>query len=68
MVVFLENKISGFQKLNLSLYSPYYVEVCNEFVVPIFATLRQGNTAPCVDVEAVANHLQSCVRFGRSGN
>jgi len=30
---------------------------CNEFAVPIFATWRQGNSATCVDVEAVANCL-----------
>jgi len=49
-------------KPNLSFYSPYYAEACNEFAVPIFASLRQGNTATSVDVEAVANHLQCCVR------
>jgi len=50
----------------LSLYSPYYVKVCNEFAVPIFATLRQGNTATCViDVEAVVNRLQRYVRCDR---
>jgi len=26
----------------------------------------KGNTATCVDVEAVANRLQRCVRFSRS--
>jgi len=36
---------------NLSLYSPYYVEACNEFAVPNFASLRQGNTATCVDLK-----------------
>jgi len=33
------------------LYSPYYAEACNEFVVPNSAT-AQGNTATFVDVEA----------------
>ena len=33
-------------KLNLSLCSLYYVEVCNEFAGPISASLRPGNTAP----------------------
>jgi len=41
-------------------------EACNEFAVPVSASLRQiSNTASCVDVDAVANHLQRCVRFGR---
>jgi len=52
-------------KPNLSLYSPYYAEACNELAVHTFASQRQGNTATCVDVEAVANRLQRCVRFGR---
>ena len=33
-------------KYNLSLYSLYYAEVCNEFAWPISASLRKGNTAP----------------------
>ena len=32
-------------KLNLSLYSRYYAEACNEFAEPISASLRTGNTA-----------------------
>jgi len=28
---------------NLSLYSPCYTESCNEFVVPISVSQRQGN-------------------------
>jgi len=44
-------------KLNLSLYAPYYAEACNEFAVPISASLRQGNTATYVDDKAVANRL-----------
>jgi len=53
-------------KPNVSLYLPYYAETCNELALPIFASKRQGNTVICVDVEAVANRLQRCVRFGRS--
>jgi len=45
-------------KSNLSLYSPYYAEACNELAVPISVSQRQGNTVTCVDVEAVANRLQ----------
>jgi len=45
-------------KPNLSLYSPYYAEACNEFAVPISASQRQGNTATCVHVEVLANRLQ----------
>jgi len=45
----------AYQKPNLSFYSTYYAEVCNELAVPISA-IRQ--TATCVDVEAVANRLQ----------
>ena len=33
-------------KSNLSLYSLYYAEACNEFAGPISASLRPGNTAP----------------------
>jgi len=54
-------------KPNLSLYSPHCDEACNEFAVPNFASLHQGNTATCVGIEAVANCLQPCLRFGRSG-
>jgi len=51
-------------KSNLLLhYSPYHAEACNEFTVPISATYRQGSTATCIDVEAVANRLQSCVKI-----
>ena len=32
-------------KSNLSLYSLYYAEACNELARPIFASLRLGNTA-----------------------
>ena len=32
-------------KSNLSLYSLYYAEACNEFAGPISASLRPGNTA-----------------------
>jgi len=38
---------------------------CDEFAVPISMSQRQGNTATCVDVEAVVNRLQCCVVFGR---
>ena len=33
-------------KSNLSLYSLYYAEACNEFAGPISASLRLSNTAP----------------------
>ena len=33
------------KKLNLSLYTLYYAEACNEFARPIFASLRPSNTA-----------------------
>ena len=33
-------------KSNLSLYSLYYAESCNEFAGPISASLRPGNTDP----------------------
>jgi len=42
-------------KPNLSLYSAYYAEACNEFAVPNSASQSQDNTATCVYVEAVAN-------------
>ena len=32
-------------KSDLSLYSLYYAEACNELAGPISASLRQGNTA-----------------------
>ena len=32
--------------LNLSLYSLYYAEACNELAGPISASLHPGNTAP----------------------
>ena len=31
---------------NLSLYSLYYAEACNEFTGPVSASFRSGNTAP----------------------
>ena len=31
---------------NLSLYSLYYVEACNELAGPVSALLHPGNTAP----------------------
>jgi len=56
------------QKPNLSLYSPYYAEACNEFAVPILAHRAKGIATACVDVElTVANFLECCVRFGRTG-
>jgi len=30
--------------LNISLYSPYYADACNEFAVTISVTLCQGNS------------------------
>jgi len=55
-------------KPNLSLYSPYYAEACNEFAVPN-ANLRdiapmQLGYVCCIDVEAVVNRVERCVRFG----
>ena len=32
-------------KSNLSSYSQYYAEACNDLAVPISASLRPGNTA-----------------------
>jgi len=55
-------------KPNLSSYSPYYAEACNEFAVPISAKYCQGYTATRATVQAVANHLKHCVRFARSGS
>ena len=40
--LFLKDQI----KSNLSLYSLYYAEACNELAGPISASLRPGNTAP----------------------
>jgi len=39
---------------------PKYVMI----LVTLSALKHQGNTAICVDVEAVTNRLQCCVRFG----
>ena len=33
-------------KSNLSVYSLYYAEACNEFAGPISASWRRNNTAP----------------------
>ena len=33
-------------KSNLSLYSLFYAEACNEFAEPFSASMRPGNTAP----------------------
>ena len=33
-----------FFKSNFSIYAQYYAEACNEFVGPISASLRPGNT------------------------
>jgi len=39
----------------------------NEIAVPITATYSaNASQLYCVNVEAVAKHLQSCVKFGRS--
>ena len=37
-------------KSNLSLYSLYYAEACNELAGPISASLRLGNTASCKEM------------------
>jgi len=42
---------------------PYYTEARNEFTVPNSVSKHQGNTATCIDVEALVNHLQCYVRF-----
>ena len=44
----MAEKTSKSQKIksNLSLYSLYYAEACNELAGPISASLRPGNTAP----------------------
>ena len=46
-------------KSNFSLYSLYYAVACNEFEVPISASLRASNTAPLEDIlqrwQAVSN-------------
>ena len=39
------NKAHWSSESNLSLYSLYYTETCNEFVGSISMSLRQGNTA-----------------------
>jgi len=44
-------------KPNLLLYLSYYTKACNKFAVLISASLRQGKTTTCIDVEAVANRL-----------
>jgi len=46
---------------------PYYAEACNEFVLPISASRQHSYLLRTVDVEAVANRLQRCVRCGRRG-
>jgi len=46
--------------------SPFYAEACNELAVLISASQLKGNTATCLYVEAVANRLQHCVKYGRS--
>jgi len=53
------NNFSEMFALSLSLYSPYYVEVCNEFVMLISTSWHQGNVDRIisVDVEAVTNRL-----------
>ena len=51
-------------KSNLSLFSLYYAEECNESAVPIYASLCPGNTASFkANVAAVASRWQHCVRF-----
>ena len=51
-------------KSNVSLYSLYYAEVCNEFAKPISASLHPGNTASLEEMlqrwQTVGN---TCVRF-----
>jgi len=45
--------------LSHSLYSPYYDEACNEFVVLISMSQHQGDSDKntSVDVEAITNRL-----------
>jgi len=44
-------------KTNLSLYSSYYAEACNELAVPNLCVIAPRHIATCVRVEAVANRL-----------
>ena len=52
-------------KPNLSLYSLYYAEACNEFAGPISASLCPCNTASNFrkNVAAVASRRQHCAQF-----
>ena len=49
-------------KSNLSLYSLYYAEACNELAGPISASLRQGNTA---SLEEMSQRWKALARFDR---
>ena len=46
LLTFLVLRIILVAKSNLSLYSLYYAELCNEFAEPISVSLRPGNAAP----------------------
>ena len=56
---------------NLSLYSLYYAEACNEFAGPISVSLRPGNTTPFEEMSqrwrAVGNTVSNLTgqRFGQ---
>ena len=54
-------------KSNLSFYTLYCAEACNEFAGPDSGSLRPGNTAPNFrrNVAAVASRWQRCVWFDR---
>jgi len=61
--VYCNNEHTKKPKPNLSLYSRYYAEACNELTRLRCSSprQRQDNTAICVDVEVVASRLQRCV-------
>ena len=52
-------------KSNVSLYSLYYAEACNELAGPI-ALLRPGNTAPFKEMLQRWQAIGNTVRFDRS--
>ena len=53
-------------KSNLSLYSLYYAEVCNEFAGPISASLRlHGKHSSFRNVAVVASRWEQFIRFDR---
>ena len=55
-------------KSNLSLYSLYYAEACNELAGPISASLRPGNTAPFEEMASPTLKLSLPIFFSLSQN